>query len=94
VTVGSRTDPDIVRDILQALNEDVGVPKNRIRVTVKDGFVRLEWKVDWIYQLERAVADTGRTFGVRGVSSTIAVNGQNPAPEWRNGSVPEGAGQE
>jgi osmotically-inducible protein OsmY len=45
-----RTDPEIARDAVHELERHVSIPADRIKVTVKDGWVRLEGTVDWEYQ--------------------------------------------
>src|SRR6202795_1172728 len=51
VKLGSeRTDPELARDAVQALQSHVSVPADRVKVTVKNGWVTLEGTVDWQYQ--------------------------------------------
>src|SRR3984893_11151067 len=42
-----RTDPEIARDAVRALESHVSIPSDQIKVTVKNGEVRLEGTVDW-----------------------------------------------
>ncbi|MCI0392780.1 MAG: BON domain-containing protein [Acidobacteria bacterium] len=66
-------DPDLAANIVDALRRNVTVPDDRIKVTIKKGWVTLEGKVDWGYQRE-AVEDAIRYLaGVRGVSNNIEV---------------------
>src|SRR4030088_366238 len=46
----TRTDPEIARDAVQELQSHVSIPADRIKVTVKNGWVTLEGSVDWQYQ--------------------------------------------
>src|ERR1700760_3438609 len=46
----TRTDPEIARDAVQELQNHVSLPSNKIKVTVKSGWVTLEGTVDWQYQ--------------------------------------------
>jgi osmotically-inducible protein OsmY len=75
-TSSERTDEDIARAVITALNWSVLVPADRIKVTVSKGWVTLEGHVDWEYQkrvAERAVRDL---VGVRGVSNLIEARPQ------------------
>jgi osmotically-inducible protein OsmY len=72
-TAQARTDPEIARDVVHAMAVDATVPENRIKITVKDGFVTLEGQVDWYFQRSGAVACVGRIGGVRGVQNNITV---------------------
>src|ERR1700737_2579776 len=45
-----RTDPEIARDAVHELESHVSIPADRIKVTVKDGWVTLEGTVDWEFQ--------------------------------------------
>jgi len=45
-----RIDPEIARDAVHELESHVSIPADRIKVTVKDGWVTLEGTVDWEYQ--------------------------------------------
>src|SRR5581483_10241092 len=47
VKPGVRTDPEIARDVVHALDVNVTLPKDRITVTVKDDYVTLDGKVEW-----------------------------------------------
>src|ERR1700726_1798350 len=49
-----RTDPEIARDAVRELESHVSIPADQIKVTVKNGKVRLEGTVDWEYQKELA----------------------------------------
>jgi len=72
-TALARTDPEIARDVVHAMSVDATVPENKIKVTVKDGFVTLEGKVDWYFQRSGAAACVNRIGGVRGVINSITV---------------------
>ena len=45
-----RTDPEIARDAVHELESHVSLPSDKIKVTVKNGWVTLEGNVDWQYQ--------------------------------------------
>lgn len=76
---GLRTDPEIARDIVHIMTADVTVPNDRIKVTVRDGYVTLEGEVDWNYQRTAAADCANRVGGVRSVSNEIKVK-PSPSP--------------
>ncbi|MER3486552.1 MAG: ornithine aminotransferase, partial [Chloroflexota bacterium] len=50
----TRTDTDIAKAVADALEANSLVPKSRIKVTVKHGWVTLEGDVDWRFEREEA----------------------------------------
>ena len=72
-TFGTRTDPEIVRDIVHAITADVIVPEDRVKASVKEGYVTLDGNVDWNFQRTEAAACVNRITGVRGVINNITV---------------------
>jgi osmotically-inducible protein OsmY len=68
-----RTDPEIARDAVQALASHISIPADKIKVSVKNGWVTLEGQVDWQYQ--RAIAESAvkKLKGVIGVTNNIEV---------------------
>jgi osmotically-inducible protein OsmY len=79
-----RTDEDIARAALNALQWSVLVPADRIKVKVSKGWVTLEGSVDWQFQkgaAERAVRDL---IGVKGVSNLIEVKPKVSATEIKS----------
>jgi len=70
---GSRTDPEIARDIVHTMTTDVIVPENRIKLGVKEGYVTLDGNVDWNFQRTEAAACANRIIGVRGVINNVTV---------------------
>jgi len=68
-----RTDPEIARDIVQAMKLDLTVPDDHIKAGVHDGYVTLEGTVDWNFQRSGAEACARNVHGVRGVLNHIAV---------------------
>ena len=79
--VGSsrRTDQDIAQAALSALNWDVEVPVDKIKVVVKDGWVTLEGKVDWQYQKDAAKRCVQYLMGVTAVSNLVTIE---PQVKW------------
>jgi len=71
-----RTDPEIARDAVHAIESHVGIPSDRIKVTVKYGWVSLEGSVDWQYQKSLAESAVKNIRGVLGVTNNIEVKPQ------------------
>jgi osmotically-inducible protein OsmY len=68
-----RTDEDIARAAVRALAEHITVPRDRIKVTVRDGRITLEGDVEWQYQRQAAEAAVRNLPGVKGVINWIAI---------------------
>ena len=68
-----RTDPEIARDAVQALASHVSIPADKIKATVKNGWLTLEGQVDWQYQKAIAESAVKRLKGVIGVTNNIEV---------------------
>ena len=73
-----RPDPEIARDVVEALHEELPFSWEKIRVSVEDRWVTLEGDVEWHYQLERAEEAVRRVRGVKGVSNHIQVRPHVP----------------
>ncbi len=71
-----RTDEDIARAAVNALNWSISVPANRIKVKVSGGWVTLEGGVDWQFQRKAAENAVRGLIGVKGVSNLIEVKPQ------------------
>jgi osmotically-inducible protein OsmY len=69
----TRTDPEIARDVIEAMKLDLRVPDDRLKAGIRDGFVTLEGKVEWNYQREATESCARRVNGVRGVINNIEV---------------------
>jgi osmotically-inducible protein OsmY len=68
-----RTDADIAAAAVRALEWDVSVPADKIKVTVSKGWVTLEGELEWQYQREAAERDVRRLVGVKGVTNLIKI---------------------
>jgi osmotically-inducible protein OsmY len=76
-----RTDEDIARAAVRALENRITVPRDRIKITVREGWITLEGEVDWQYQKESAESAVRYLSGVKGVSNLIAVKPRiSPSP--------------
>jgi len=69
----TRTDPEIARDVIEAMKLDLRVPDDRLKAGIQNGFVTLDGKVDWYYQREAAESCARKVNGVRGVTNKIEV---------------------
>jgi osmotically-inducible protein OsmY len=78
--LGVRTDTEIAADALRSIEAHVSVPTDNIKVTVRDGWVRLEGNVDWIYQKEVAESAIVYLDGVRGIANEIKVTPKMSLP--------------
>lgn len=70
---GKRTDADIARGAVGALEWDTLVPDNDIKVTVSDGWLEMDGRVDWGFQKAAAEASVRHLAGVKGVTNLITV---------------------
>ena len=77
-----RTDTDIARAVVQALEWDVAVPHEKIKARVVDGWVTLEGEVNFQFQRAAAERAIGNLAGVKGVSNFITIK-----PSVRPGDV-------
>ena len=67
------TDTEIASNVSHAVQFNVSVPDDRIKVTVRDGWVTLEGWVDWRFQKQIAEEAVRFLGGVRGLSNEIEV---------------------
>jgi osmotically-inducible protein OsmY len=66
-----RPDPEIAREIVAALQEELPSAADHIKVSVEDGMVTLEGDVEWHFQKERAEEVVRRVRGVKSVDNSI-----------------------
>ncbi|HTR12534.1 MAG TPA: BON domain-containing protein [Roseiarcus sp.] len=62
---------DVRMRVLNALHWDYALPRNRLNVDVKDGWVIMSGRVDLPYQKSCAEADARKVPGVVGVINQI-----------------------
>jgi osmotically-inducible protein OsmY len=73
VKVGDeRSDPEIARDAVQALQRHPNVPRG-VTVTVREGGITLEGGVEWDHQRSAAESAVRHLKGVKSVSNAIAI---------------------
>ena len=68
-----RSDEDIAKAAANALEWNMSVPHDRIKVKVQDGWVTLSGEVDWRYQKDAAEDAVCCLMGVVGVTNLIIV---------------------
>ena len=66
-----RTDSDIARAAVSALEWSASVPKDTIKVLVEDGFITLSGEVDKACMRDAAVACVHGLVGVKGINNEI-----------------------
>jgi osmotically-inducible protein OsmY len=71
--IDQRPDPDIARDAVDAIKNQLPISSQNIKVVVKSGWVTLEGAVEWQYQRNTAETAVRRIRGVRGVTNSIVV---------------------
>jgi VCBS repeat-containing protein len=68
-----RGDDEIAAAAVSSLWWDATVPNDRVRVTVRDGWINLEGEVDWHYQREAAERAVRSLTGVKRVTNRVTV---------------------
>lgn len=68
-----RTDEDIARSAVQALESRITVPKDKIKMTVRNGWITLEGEVEWKFQREAAESAVRNLIGVKGIINLITI---------------------
>jgi len=68
-----RTDTDIAEAAVRALKNNLSVPDEKIKVTVREGWITLEGEVEWQHQKTAAESSVRYLVGVKGVSNLITV---------------------
>jgi osmotically-inducible protein OsmY len=68
-----RTDTEIAQAALAALKWNTVVPKDRVTLVVKDGWITLTGTLDWQYQKDGAARAVRDLTGVKGVTNEIHV---------------------
>ena len=68
-----RTDEDIARSAKNAIDWNVSVPRDRVKVMVQNSWITLSGDVDWYYQKEEAADVVRHLTGVLGVTNSITI---------------------
>jgi osmotically-inducible protein OsmY len=75
-----RSDTDIARAAVNALDWSESVPRNRVTIVVEHGRITLQGEVHFQYQRIAAEHAVRRLVGVKGVSNLISVKPLNVSP--------------
>ena len=68
-----RPDPEIARDAVEEIKNDLPFSWEKIRLIVEDGWVKLEGEVEWHYQRDLAEEAVWRVRGVKNIDNDIHV---------------------
>lgn len=79
-----RNDSDIATAAVNALRWETNVPDDRIKITVRQGWVTLEGEVEWQYQKEAAQRVVHNLIGVRGVSDLVKLKARVQAKDVKD----------
>jgi osmotically-inducible protein OsmY len=69
--INRRPDPEIARDVVAGLQTELPYTSDKIKVTVSEGWVKLEGDLEWHFQRERAEEAARRVKGVKSVINSI-----------------------
>jgi osmotically-inducible protein OsmY len=67
------TDTDIARAAVNSLEWNASVPRNHVKILVKNGFITLQGEVEYFYQKTEAARAVRNLMGVKGVYNEITV---------------------
>jgi osmotically-inducible protein OsmY len=81
---GERSDSDIAAAALSALEWETSVPDDRIKVTVRHGWVTLEGDVDWQYQKEAAERVVRNLKGVTSITNSVQLKSHVKSGDVKN----------
>jgi osmotically-inducible protein OsmY len=73
----NKTDSEIAYEVINALQLDWAVPKEKVKVKVEDGWVTLEGDLPWNYQKDSAKKSVKSLEGVKGVMNYINIKTEN-----------------
>lgn len=76
-------DDQIAERVAQILEWDAEVPHNRIRITVRDGWVSLAGDVEWHYQRKAAEDAVRKLSGVKAIVNNISIKSGVRVPDLK-----------
>lgn len=79
-----RSDGDLAAAAVRALEWDVQVPNQLVKVRISDGWLTLEGEVEWQYQRQAAERAVHQLQGVRGVSNQITLKARVTPNDIKN----------
>lgn len=68
-----RPDTEIAHTAVSALKWDITVPDDKLKMTVRDGWITLDGEVMWQYQKSAAERAIRNLIGVKGVTNLVSV---------------------
>lgn len=68
-----KTDKEIAKAVVNALEWNASVPKEKVMVRVDDGYVHLSGELPWAYQKKAAKRTVQNLLGVKGVINNISI---------------------
>lgn len=74
--MGRKNDNEIASDVLSALKWNWGVPSNKVKIKVEDGWISLDGELHWNFQKEAAKDSVKNLIGVRGVTNNITIKSE------------------
>jgi osmotically-inducible protein OsmY len=69
--VNKRPDPEIARNAVENLHDELPYSAEFLKVTVQDGWLTLDGELEWNYQRDRAMEAVRTVRGVIGISDEI-----------------------
>jgi VCBS repeat-containing protein len=84
VSAFERTDTEIAQAAVAALEWNAVVPKDRVTVTVANGWLTLNGMLDWQYQKDAAGRDVRDLMSVKGLTNSITVQPRVKAIDVRD----------
>ncbi len=79
-----RNDTDIATAALSAINWHPSLPIDKVRVSVRSGWITLEGDLDWQYQRAAAENSVRNLLGVKGVTNSIKLAAKPKSKDVRN----------
>lgn len=79
-----RNDTDIATAALNALKWHTSISDDKIKLSVRNGWVTLDGNVDWQFQRQAARDAVGYLVGVKGVTNDIALSAKPKAKDIKN----------
>jgi osmotically-inducible protein OsmY len=80
-TSSERTDEEIAKAAVHALDSSILVPSKRITVNVSKGWITLEGAVEWQFQKRAAESAVHHLIGVKGVINLVEIKPSASAGE-------------
>ena len=68
-----KTDKEIAKAVINALQWNISVPDDKITIKVEDGWVYLSGELKWFYQKDAAKKAVENLLGVKGVINSIQI---------------------